>query len=373
MPSAKLSLVDSAPVPKRIAVSLLDFDPENPRFPPDVASGSVIKLIERFVRDERLLELVESIGNQGYFDGEPLLVIPKGKRFVVLEGNRRLAALKLLTGELPAPSGRISIEDAVENAEHRPEEVATLLFSDRSAILRYLGFRHITGIKAWSALQKARYIKRLRNEYFSNLPYEESLRALAKETGSKAPYIGQVLAALALYETAEMANFFDLSIDADEIDFSIISTALSYANIVSFLGLENRMDAVQNGLVKRNLKQVFLWNFVKGESRKSIVKDSRNLKKLAAIVASPAAVKDLSKNGQLDQAFALSKGPAVALAEALSAINTRLGSVWELIPTVGDITPQHVDLAVAINKQARNVRVQLTVALQDAADGDGDD
>ena len=81
-------------------VSSLDFDTQNPRFPSEIAAGPTDELIEKFVRDERLLEVIESIANQGYFAGEPLLVVPHKKRFVVLEGNRRLAALKLLTGEL---------------------------------------------------------------------------------------------------------------------------------------------------------------------------------------------------------------------------------------------------------------------------------
>jgi hypothetical protein len=360
------------PVPKRVPIGELLFDPENPRFPPEINEGSEEILIERFIRDERLLELVESIGNQGYFVGEPLLVIQDLLGYVVLEGNRRLAALKLLGGYIEAPPGRISIENAVRNAAVKPKDVPCLIFPDRTAILRYLGFRHITGVKAWSALQKARYIKRLREEYYSHLSYEASLRALAKETGSKGDYIGQVLAALSLYEKAEAENFFKLKIQLDDIDFSILTTALSYANIVEFIGLDGPSDASQINVSKKNLKLLFEWTFVKGESKKSIVRESRNLKKLAAIVTSPSAVKDLSRHGNLDQAFSLSKGPAVALTEALGAVNRRLASLWEIVPQVSGVTSQHVEMAEAISKQARMIRVQLMVALQDAIDEEED-
>ncbi|WP_197076418.1 hypothetical protein, partial [Luteimonas sp. FCS-9] len=149
--------------------------------------------------------------------------------------------------------------------------------------------------------------------------------------------------------------------------------SLSYVNIVEFLGLSGRMDAAQSGLKVRNLKHMFLWNFVKDESRKSIVKDSRNLKKLAAVVASPAAVKDLLKSGNLDQAFSLSKGPATALSEALLAVKSRLETVWGIIPNVSEVTPQHVDVALAVAKQARSVRTQLQAMLQDMDDGGLDD
>lgn len=370
--AAEKKSTPNAPTAVDIPVAKLDFDPENPRFPPDIARGSNAHLIERFVRDERLLELVESIGNQGFFGGEPLLVVKTGARYTVLEGNRRLAALKLLTGEIEPPLGRISIEEAVERAEHKPASAACLLFDDRTEILRYLGFRHITGIKAWSALQKARYIKRLRHEHYGSLSYEDSLRALARETGSKGAYIGQVLAALALYEKAEAENFFGLSMSADDVDFSIISTALSYANIVEYLGLSSRIDVSQEGLKKKNLERLFFWNFVKDDSRRSIVKDSRNLKKLSAVVASKDAIRVLNSSGRIDQAYSLSKGPSVALTEALSSVSIKLQGIYELIPQVSDVNSSHLDAAMQILKLARNVKNMIESELEDGRGGQDD-
>ena len=123
-----------------LTVASLDFDPHNPRFPAEVAAGPVTDLIERFVRDERLLEVVNSIADQGYFAGEPLLVVwqKETDRYIVVEGNRRLAALKLLSGLVDVPPGRSSIEDACASAKHRPTEVPCLVFANEDLILRYL-------------------------------------------------------------------------------------------------------------------------------------------------------------------------------------------------------------------------------------------
>ena len=353
MATTKLDQPESKP----LRVSLLDFDRKNPRFPPDVAEGSVELLLERFIRDERLLEIIDSIGDQGYFPGEPLLVVPtKGGRYTVVEGNRRLAALKLLTGELEAPEGRISIERAVEGAKVRPESVPCLVFKRENEILRYLGFRHITGIKSWSALQKARYVQRLQTEHYAAHSHEEGLRLLARETGSKASYMGQMLTALSLYERAEVDNFFDLDLDAGDIDFSVLSTALSYSNIVEYLGLEGRTDIDLTTLNLRHLKNLFLWLFVTRSNQKSIVGESRNLKKLAAIVASPTAVKELLKEGRLDEAFEFSKGPAIALTEALMHVERRLGAAWQWIPKVAELNRDHQDRAESIARTASSVR-----------------
>lgn len=337
-----------------INVSLLDFDKENPRFSKEVAEGPVEVLLERFVRDERLLEVIDSIGNQGYFPGEPLLVIPQKKRFIVVEGNRRLAALKLLSKELDPPEGRTSIENAIEAASFTPSRVPCLVFEKSDQILRYLGFRHITGIKAWSALQKARYIQRLYKENYSSLDYREGLKLLAKETGSKPSYMAQMLTALALYDRAEEKNFFELELNPDDIDFSVLSTALSYSNISEYLGLEIKEDKVKIKL--DHLKNLFLWLFVSGKNQKSIVGESRNLKKLAAVVAAPIAIKSLLKEGNLDEAFEFSKGPSIALTEALSMAERRINAAWLWVPKVPEIDVDHQERADSIARLAALLR-----------------
>ncbi len=346
-----------------IEVSKLLFDKRNPRFPSDVAGGSEALLLERFVRDERLLEIIDSIGDQGYFPGEPLLVVPKGNKYTVVEGNRRLAALKLLTGELAPPAGRISIESAVEHATVRPTKVPCLVFAKEDQILRYLGFRHITGIKAWSALQKARYMERLLSENYADVSQEDGLKLLARETGSKPGYLGQMLSALALYKHAEARNFYGLEIDSSDIDFSILSTSLSYSAIVDFLGLQGRNDLDLARLSQVNLKDMFLWLFVKKSNQKSVVGESRNLKKLAAVVASTAATKHLKMTGLLDESFEYSKGPSTALNESLIHAERRLKAAWDWLPRVTELNQDHLDRADGIARTAASVRAAIDVGV----------
>jgi ParB-like chromosome segregation protein Spo0J len=301
----------SKPNRKDIDVSLLDFDPENPRFPAEIASGPTNELLERFIRDERLLEIVTSIADQGYFEGEPLLVTPKNDRYIVIEGNRRLAALKLLTGELKAPEGRISIDEVCEGANFKPSEVPCLIFDDPDQTLRYLGFRHITGIKAWGPLQKARYLKKLKDKFFSDLDSKAQLLHLSREIGSRSDYVGQILASLNLYERAERTNFYDVKgLNPEEIEFSVLSTALGYKNIVAYIGLDGRQDILGEQVSDDKLKNLLTWMFVARGDQKPILGDSRNLSKLAAIVDSDTATIQLINDGNLDAAFQLSKGPA---------------------------------------------------------------
>lgn len=339
-----------------LPVASLHFDRKNPRFPEKVAQGPVADLMQRFVRDERLLEIIESVGNHGFFPGEPLLVVPDGDDdYRVVEGNRRLAALKLLVRELEPPSGRTSIEEAVEAADFRPKRVPCLVFDDENEILRYLGFRHITGIKAWSALQKARYAERMYQKY-KTLPEDEGLRLLARETGTRRDTVGQMLTALKLYDRAEEKNFFGLQIVPEQIEFSVLGTALSYSALIDFLGLESRSDIKQKRLVEGSLKDLFDWLFVVEGRSKPIVTESRNLRKLAAVVSSETAVKELRKSGNLDQAYELSSGPEEALAESLRTALRRLETAQALVPKVPKISDEHMDLAEGLVEAAAAVQ-----------------
>lgn len=359
------TILRSAPATSvMLAVSLLDFDRNNPRFPQKIAQGPLDDLLQRFVRDERLLEIVESIGNHGFFPGEPLLVVPEERgRYRVVEGNRRLAALKLLTREVEPPTGRTSIEDAVAAAEFRPAKVQCLVFDDENEILRYLGFRHITGIKAWSALQKARYAERMYLKY-KKLPEDEGLRLLARETGSRRDTVGQMLTALKLYDHAEEKNFFGLPIVPDQIEFSVLGTALSYSSLIEFLGLESRSDIQAPKLKENALKDLFDWLFVVEGRSKPIVTESRNLRKLAAVVSSDTAIKELRKSGNLDHAYELSSGPEEALTVSLKTALRRLETAQALVPKVPRISDEHIELSEDLEEAAAAVKDLLSGAFR---------
>jgi hypothetical protein len=79
----------------------LNFDPENPRFYRLNDPSSVPAVIEEMLDDEGVQDLMLSIGEKDYFEGEPLLVAEDiNGALIVVEGNRRLAATKLLNGDI---------------------------------------------------------------------------------------------------------------------------------------------------------------------------------------------------------------------------------------------------------------------------------
>lgn len=347
-----------------INVKLLDFDPENPRFL-DMAAGvpSVDDLaIKRMVEEENLDELVDSIGQQDFFPGEPLLVTPSATegRYVVVEGNRRLAALRVLTGMVPGAVLTKTLVDAVARAVYKPPAVSCFVFSNRRDILKYLGFRHISGPRRWEPLSKARYLADLIVNFYSNLPQEDQIRAVARDIGSRRDYVAQLLTTLNLYNRARNADFYGLQRVRDkDISFSLLSTALSYRNIVDFLNLPGRDSVTVETVNDPHAKELLGWMFAQDQSGDTVLGESRRLKYLAAVVTSLSAVTELRRTNDLDQAYLYTSGPSEAFSKLLTSADEALAECIGLLG--GDIIPDtsHEALVGRIVNRSEDLQILL--------------
>lgn len=350
----------------------LCFDPENPRFY-RLNDGQMSEpaVVDEMVKNENVQDLMASIGQKGYFEGEPLLVLkPKSKNgcHIVVEGNRRLAAVKLLNGEIPLPvARRKSLQTIVDEANKRniPRQLPCLIYTKRKDVLRYLGYRHITGIKEWDSLSKAQYLLQLKNEFYSDESPAEQLRSLAREIGSRSDYVGQLLSALKLYSTAkDRDEFFGLPIREKDIEFSYLTTALNYPSLCDWLGLEGRSDVHQVTLREENLKKAFSWMFAKDQQGRTILGESRNLRELAAIVRSPEAVAALEKTGQLSEAYLYTDGPEVALERALEVALGKTKAVYNMLSET-KATKTHAELAESLFENVKLVRTVVKSQQED--------
>src|SRR6266576_6004775 len=79
-----------------VAANKLLLDDENPRLPENMESTTPDALLKWMANQYNTLEVARSVAEHGYFDSEPMIAIKEGNRFKVVEGNRRLTALKLL-------------------------------------------------------------------------------------------------------------------------------------------------------------------------------------------------------------------------------------------------------------------------------------
>lgn len=351
-----------------IDTSKLDFDPENPRFYRlNEKAGSDSAVVEEMLDDESVQDLMLSIGEQDYFPGEPLLVVKKGKSYIVVEGNRRLAAVKLLNGELKSPKKKEkSVQIILDEAVYKPKKLPCLVYKNREDVLRYIGYRHITGVKEWDALSKAKYLKELSDTFYKGKDHSVLFKSLAKEIGSKPYYVGLLLTSLNLYEVAAGENFFDLPMSEKDVDFSYITTALGYKNITDWLGLEDRNDLIAENLNISNLQRIFGWFFARDQQGETIIGESRRIKKLNKIVASEAALENLFKSKSIDEAFLYTNGQEEALEEALNIAESSLKVVWDMLLKTNTFTERQENHANEISSIARKVKRHIEDAREDS-------
>src|SRR5262249_7736539 len=81
------------------AVDILSLDPQNPRLPEDLQGAAESKILRHLAENDALEEIAQSYVDNGFFPHEPIIILDKPERdgrHLVLEGNRRLAALKIL-------------------------------------------------------------------------------------------------------------------------------------------------------------------------------------------------------------------------------------------------------------------------------------
>lgn len=345
----------------------LSFDPENPRFYRLNDPSSESAVIEEMLDDEGVQDLMLSIGEKDYFEGEPLLVAKdSGGALIVIEGNRRLAATKLLNGDIDPPKRRKASVDLIRNeATFKPVSLPCIVYANRKDVLRYLGYRHITGVKQWDSLSKAKYLAQLRDEFYAGDPEKRQLKALANDIGSKPAYVGKLLTALALYNCAENEKFFKLGIRPEDIEFSYLTTALNYNPIIEWLGLESGADIQMQDLDKDRLKLAFAWMFAKDQQGRTVLGESRNLKELACIVESQDAIGILIESGKISEAFLYTDGPPVALQRAFEDAQEKLQTIWNMLPKTRPLADDHGAMAKTLFEQSRDIKNYIHAKLEE--------
>ena len=189
----------------KVDITQLWLDELNPRLPEELRHATQSAILSYLFTNADLDELARSMVDNGFFVHEPLIVTarptPSGS-YDVIEGNRRLAALHILLQLPVAVESELSfpfLEEegvAVENLESL-RTIPCYVIADRDDVHRFLGFRHIGGIKTWSAEAKARYllreVERLAGEVDESA-YRSIFTLVGRRVGSNAqgvrnPYI----------------------------------------------------------------------------------------------------------------------------------------------------------------------------------------
>lgn len=146
-------------------------DNKNPRFFGENLNKKYIDELE--VSDPKLQEylrqtifnkynvqdLISSIIEVGFLRLDPIIVVQEGNYYRVVEGNRRLSAIKTIHGNIERKL--ITVSDNVYNSITKIEVVNLKIGYDESLIWMLQGIRHVSGIRDWGPFQQAELIKTL--------------------------------------------------------------------------------------------------------------------------------------------------------------------------------------------------------------------
>jgi len=277
---------------KYVSPDLLDFDPENPRFAGRFTGYSQDKIQTEICEEPYYaLELVDSLVQNGFIDYEPLVVKRHNGRFTVIEGNRRLAAIREIRAHRDRYLGRKS------DLNHIP----VLVFPEtpdeqqRNEMRVYLGVRHLFGFRDWPPLSKAQYLDRESQR-------EGGLERVLQETQLKKNQARRFLIPYRLLKSAGLKM-------PPSDDFWVLGEALSRTGTKKFLQLEvDPKTLTISNYSKKNLNLLLSDLYgpqTKSGSRDSaqkIVFDTRDLSRLANVLSSDKATSVLHSGKTIGEA-----------------------------------------------------------------------
>ncbi len=271
-----------------VDIQNLKLDPINPRLPERLKGAADRDVLNWMLSDATLIDLMASISENGFFSGEPIIVIPdENHNYFVIEGNRRLAAVKLLSNPGLAAISPKAVESLSNEARAKnniPEKIWVYIVEERNEVENYLAFRHISGVKEWPVISKARYLNHLYQKKVnsSNSVYKD----LAKEIGSKAPYVRRLLTGYKAFEIIQSRKYYNIpDLDEENFDISLITDAITmHSAIAEFMGIDMESETPFENVSQEKLKEVTEWLYQKLSNGKTRIGDNRNLRVLNKVI-----------------------------------------------------------------------------------------
>lgn len=307
-------------------LSLL-LDPENPRLRRSERGSSQPELLRIMIERFKVEELARSIIAGGYYPFDPIVAYEQGRDVIVREGNRRVAAMKLLLRPALAPPKHAptwrALSDECGANRAGISRVELRVYHDRDAVdlTAYIGFRHVTGVLKWPALEKAGFIAQMIQE-------SRTFDQIAKRIGSYPRHVERHFVAYRMVSQA-----IDEGIpgaESMEDRFGVLLRALQSPDILDFLAITYTGDPADSQSPvpadhMQQLRDFVLWTFGTAQEP-AVLTDSRDLTRWGTILTSARAVDYLRRTERPDfeRAWLRSGGQEASLKDSLYVAADRL-------------------------------------------------
>lgn len=144
---------------QKVKIPDLFLDPENIRLQIEVKSSQGAIINDLFLNEDAM-QVLESIVTNGLFPDEVPVVIKEDSRFVVMEGNRRVAALKVLARPEIVPAKEVDIKKLLKSAGHVVKEIEVVVAPNRNSVRQLLASKHTQNTRRpWRPLRQAYFYK----------------------------------------------------------------------------------------------------------------------------------------------------------------------------------------------------------------------
>lgn len=353
----------------RISVDRLELDFCNPRLERALAEHSEENMIAHLYRAEDLGELLQSIAANGYMDIEPFIVLQESEQFTVLEGNRRLSAVRLLRDvELARRISQktqtiIQIPEISEKKRNTLNRISVYRVKSREDADAFIGFKHINGAARWNSYAKARFVTRWHKTG------SMSLDSIANQIGDRHATVKRMVHAIYVLEQAQKDSLFDLEDRWNpRFSFSHLYTALSRPDYRKFLGLDTEWSNYEPGpnpvpLDKRDhLREVFQWIYGSRQDSTDPVVKSQNpdIKRLGEVLGNTESLAILRAGRPLEEAYKSTQPAEQKFADSLLRARAEVREVSHHLRGFDGEDTALIDIAEDISETAQAIYERMT-------------
>jgi len=221
---------------KTVSVTRLKLDPENPRFATSAKRPTQPELIADLIQHEDVASLARDIARLGFFPNELLVVVNDGGAIVV-EGNRRLAALKLLLNpELAPANSQKKFQQYADSSRYKIARIPVVIAPSRTAAVPLIIARHKgESVKAWTPVMQSRFVQ-------SRFDHGLSVDEISEETGLEKTEILRQLRDAKLYDVIRSLPLPDdieaIVHDPRSFPFTTLRRLIDYSSVQTALGMQ---------------------------------------------------------------------------------------------------------------------------------------
>lgn len=252
--------------------------------------------------NENINDLIVSFKTNGFLDIDQIQVRAVGEKYLVLEGNRRTATLKILYEEFKNGN---DVGKLIEN-DFKSINIVEIKDDDQAQHLITMGLHHISGKKRWGAVNEAQLVSDLQKKY--GMSENEICNALGI-TKQKLRKNLRALSFIKQYKDSDYGDQFKTGM------YYIFETVIVNPEMKNWIGWDDEKYEATN---KINLERFFSWISQTEEieinedreehtvTKEPIISQYRQIKDLAAFINDEKAVERMEETRSITEAYTLS-------------------------------------------------------------------